>query len=94
MHKNISKIIVDCCKKEGLNYTSVYLKHPEVLDDVYKLRDVYLQLKEIAGTLQEISEKYNLKEFATLLKDDLDLIMKTDHDVLKIVQKLLKDEKC
>ncbi len=91
MHKNISKIVTDCCKKEGIAYDSVYLKHPDSLDDIYLLRDIYLQLKEIAGDLQEVSEKYNLKELATLLKDDLDMIMKADHDILRVVQKLVKD---
>lgn len=93
MHRNISKIIVDCCEKEGIPYTSIYLKHPKVLDDVYKLRDIYLQLKEIEGTLEEIAERHELNGLDKLLRDDLEKLETTDHDILKLAQKLAKENK-
>jgi|GEM_PF-4945654 len=89
--KNISKLIVDCCKKEGINYCSIYLKNPELYEDAYKLKDIYLQLKEIAGDLEEISEKYNLENFNTLLVDDIKKLIEADHDIFKIMRKLIKE---
>lgn len=90
--KNISKVIVDCCKRNGINYCSSYLKNPQLYEDALRLRDIYLQLKEISADLQEIAERHKVESMYKILEDDILKIEKADHDVLRLAQKLIKEK--
>jgi len=41
--------------------------------------------------LEEISERYNLENLNTLLVDDIKKLTEADHDIFKIMRKLIKE---
>lgn len=90
MPKNIAKIVMDCCKKLGIEYSSVHVMNENKREDIFKLRDIYLQLKEIESDLIVIADRNNIPELKTLLKDDIQRLDIADHDILRMAQMLAR----
>ena len=83
----VSKIINDACKKIGIEYKSPYLD--QYKEDIKTLANIYLQLKEIIGTLCSIEERYSkINHFRQVLEEDIKLLSKIDHDIIREAQEL------
>lgn len=88
MGKNISNIISDICRKNGIDYLS---PNPELNPhyvDAKRLKEIYLQLKCISADLIEIGERYNLESFKTILEDDINKIDNCSHDLVILAKKI------
>lgn len=91
-HRNISKTIQETCRKLGITYTSCYMVDEEQLTDAMNLGELYIELKDIAGRIEEIAEKHEIDGLKKLLHTaalDLD---KIDHDICKLAHRLIKEK--
>lgn len=84
----ISLIINSICKKLEIEYNSINSHYVSLMEDAQKLSEIYLQLKGITGTIQEIEDRHELnglkEKFDNLIKE-LDI---ADHDVFKLMREL------
>lgn len=86
---NISEVIEECCKKEGIEYHSPYLKYGKHhYQDAKRLAEIYRELKEIAGELQIIEERHNVNGLGQLLHSDLLKLDEIDHDIILVAKKI------
>jgi len=92
MDKIISHNIVETCKKLGIPYKSCNVNYIEYYSDAQELGQIYKDLLEITGKLQEISERHHIKGWDKLLKKDIKLILYIEHDLVKLAHKLNKEE--
>ena len=91
--ERISLHILEACKKEGIEYCSINHRYLQLVQDARRLGEIYLQLKIIAGGLQEISERYAIKMLSGMLTDDISEIEKIDHDIIKVMNKMREEIK-
>lgn len=91
-HKNVSRIIMECCRKAGIEYCSIHLLDEDKKEDVLRLRDIYIQLKEIASDLQEIGERHNIEELDFLV-EDIKKLDGIDHDIIRLATRIKEVEK-
>ncbi|MFH0806088.1 MAG: hypothetical protein V1901_04385 [Patescibacteria group bacterium] len=85
--KNISLRILTICRKLGIDYNSPSI-NANFINDAGRLGDIYIDLKSIAAEILEISERHNLEGLGQLLLDDIEILEKIDHDILKVARKL------
>jgi len=86
---NISKVITEICHKLGVDYNSPFLD--QYKEDLKTLADIYLQLKQIVSQLYEIEKRYSkVNHLRQVLEEDISLLLKIDHDIIKEVQELKK----
>ena len=90
MDKNISHIIDESCKKCGIDYKSCNPNYVVFTNDAQKLVQLYKDLIDIAGQLVEISERHDIPE----LKIDIFNLNCIDHDLIRLAEKIRKEEKC
>lgn len=93
MDKQISHYIVESCKKLGINYNSINSNYTIYLSDAQELNQLYRDLKEIAAKIQIISDRHQINGLNKILQDDIELIEKVDHDLVKIAQKIKNEDK-
>jgi len=90
--EKISLTIDSICKELGIPYNSTNPHYVELAEDVEKMSIVYLQLKEMIGTIKEIEDRHNLKEvrkkFEIILKD----LQIADHLIIKLARKLKEND--
>jgi len=91
--RRISHNIVEICNKLGIEFKSNNPNYNQFYADALRLRDIYNNLKIIAGDLEEICEKHKINGLSSLLKDDINLIEKVEHDLVKMSRKLDKEKK-
>ena len=87
--QRISAIIEHTCKKLGIRYKSPY--HDKILDyqaDADKLAEMYLQLKEIAGSLVELEGKY--PKLKRIIEIDIKQLDKIDHHLIIQANKIIR----
>jgi len=86
---NISKTITEVCRKLDINYKSPFLD--QYKEDLKTLADTYLQLKQIIERLYEIEKRYSqVNHLRQVLEEDIKLLLKIDHDIIKEAQELKK----
>ena len=87
----ISYIIESICKKNNIPYKSANPLYTNAVEDALKMRDIYLKIKEIIGTLIEIEERHNLislrKNFENIIKE----LDEADHSVIKLARAIKND---
>lgn len=93
MNKNISKTIVEVCKDIGIQYKSINPNYTVFYEDSKKLADIYNQLKAIEDKLIFICDRHKIEGIENIFKDDLELIEKVNHDLIKVAKKFIEDEK-
>lgn len=90
--EKISYLINSICKEQGIDYCSMNPHLYTLYEDAQKMGKIYLQLKEIMATIQEIEERHDLKK----LREKFELLIKeldeADHLIIKLA-KDLKDTK-
>jgi hypothetical protein len=86
--EKISLIINSICKKLRITYNSKNSHYIELKEDIQKMANVYLQLKEITGLMKEIEDRHSLNglrtKFDNLIRD-LDM---ADHNIIKLAREL------
>lgn len=65
-------------------------KREEVKADATRLGQIILDLKDVAGELIEMSEKYDIPELTKLFNFDATCISNVDHQLVKLAEKLRK----
>lgn len=90
--KRISHNIVEVCHKLGIDYKSNNPNYSSLYTDALRMRDIYRKLKIIAGDLEEICEKHTINGLSNLLKDDIELLEKIEHDLVKLAYKIHKED--
>jgi hypothetical protein len=94
MDKNISQIILDCCKKEGIEYTSCNPNFVAFCNDAKRLGEIILEINVLIDELDEILSRHNVTNgFKEQIKNDLRLLHNVDHDLVKLAKRI-KEEKC
>ena len=88
MSKDISALITQICKDQGIDYKSCNEEYLSYYNDASRLGEIYLELKVLAGEIQIISEKYNINGLVALLQDDIKSIEILEHDIIKLARKL------
>ena len=86
--KRISLTITEVCQKLGVGYSSCNPHYIEMINDAKRLGEIFRDIKIIAGDLQAISERHNISELNDLFTDDIQTLLKVDHDIIKITHKL------
>ena len=87
MDKNISHLVSESCKKNGIEYKSINPNYVIFTNDAQQLVQLYKDLQQIAAKLVEISEKHNIPE----LKIDIFQLNSIDHDLIRLAQKLKEE---
>ena len=91
MDKNISNIIIETCKKEGIQYKSCNPNYVEFTNDAQLLGQLYRDLIEIGAKLHEIAERHDIPELREMIKFDIDQLEAIDHDLVRMATKLKND---
>jgi hypothetical protein len=88
--KIISHIIVETCKREGINYKSCNSNYDydSLINDVPKMAKVYLQLKEIIGILIEIEDRHNLNGIREKFEKVIEELNDADHLLIKLAREI------
>ena len=89
MDKNISHLITESCKKQGIGYKSINPNYVTFTNDAQKLVQLYKDLTDIAGQLVEISERHDIPE----LKIDIFNLNFIDHDLIRLAKRIREEEK-
>lgn len=87
----ISYRIEMICKSLKIKYHSKHLKKSNFHVDALKLRELYLQMKQITAEIIEIADKHGAEDLSTYLWKDVNLIENVDHDIAKLAK--LMDER-
>jgi len=89
MHRNISRIISDVCKKEGIDYKSGHL----LFADSARIGEIILELGSISDEVSKIGERHNIIGIQKLLEDDLKIIGELEHSLRNLAQKIKHEKK-
>jgi len=89
--RRISHNIVEICHRLGIKFESKNPNYNKFYEDALRMRDIYNKLKIIAGDLEEICEKHTINGLNGLLKDDINLIEKIEHDLVKMAKAINKE---
>lgn len=90
--KRISFTITEVCKKLGINYSSCNPEYLKIVNDAKRLGEIYRDLKIIAGDLEAIAERNDIDGLKNLLHDDALAIEKIDHEIIRLAQKINKND--
>lgn len=90
MDKQISHLIIESCKKCGIDYKSCNPNFINFTNDAQKLVQLYKDLQQIASKLEEISERHIVPS----LKLDIVELTTIDHDLIRLAMKIKEEEKC
>jgi len=88
MDKRISLTISEICQKLGITYESINPNYRQMINDAKRLGEIFRDLKIIAGDLEGIAERNNIKELKNIIHKEASAIEKIDHDIVKIAQKI------
>jgi len=90
MHRNISRIVMDCCKLLGItDYKSPHL----LFCDSARLGEIILELESLADEISKICERHNINGDNKFLQRDIESIGEIVHDLRNTAQKIKRDEK-
>ncbi len=93
MDKQISNLISEACKKEGIVYKSCNPNYIVFTNDAQQLVQLYKDLQQVIAKLVEISERHDIPELKEMIKFDIDQINAVDHDLIRLTQKIQEEEK-
>ena len=92
MDKNISQIIQDACKKEGINYTSCNPNYHIFCNDAKRLGEIYLEINSLIDELDFIFNRHKIEnKIRFKLEEDLKNLYSIEHDLLKLANKIKKE---
>ena len=81
MSYRISLRIEMVCKHLNIPYHSPYLEKSNFHEDALQLRELYLQLKQVVGSIVEIADKHGGEPVADELWRYVTLIEGVDHNI-------------
>jgi len=88
MSHKISHLIMQCCIKEGIKYSSTNPAYTNLEEDAIRIREIYVLLKELESDLLEIADRHSLDNIGRFLKAEISLLDNIDHDLIKIAQQI------
>lgn len=93
MDKQISHNISETCKKLGIDYKSCNPNYVEYYTDAQELGQIYRDLKEAAAKLKEIAEKHNIDNIGKFLDQEVEMIERIDHNIIRLAHRLNEGNK-
>jgi len=94
MDKQISHLITESCKKCGIDYKSCNPNFVNFTNDAQLLGQLYKDLIDIAGKLEEISQRHNDCGLNIALEKAIASISEIDHDLVRVATQIREEEKC
>jgi hypothetical protein len=88
MDKNISHVIMECCKKEGIDYHSINPNYVEFTNVVQDFIQVDRDLRTIEDKLRIIEEKYKIKGLTKIITKAIIKLAKLDHEIIRFAIKI------
>jgi hypothetical protein len=88
----ISLVIDSVCKELGIPYCSINPHLITLDEDVRKMSSIYLQLKQIIGTLLEIEDRHDLQNLRKNMQKIIKELNEADHEVIKLARQLVEKE--
>jgi L-2-hydroxyglutarate oxidase LhgO len=88
----ISLVIDSVCKELGIPYCSINPHLVTLDEDVRKMSSIYLQLKQIIGTLLEIEDRHDLQNLRRNMEKIIKELNEADHEVIKLARQLVEKE--
>jgi len=85
-HYSISEIIEIACKKNGIYYKSKYKVN--IINDAIRLGELIMDLKEIAGEIEEIADRHEIEGLKGILYKEALRIDTIDHELIHLSQRL------
>jgi len=83
---SISELIENACKKCGIDYKS---KHKDnIINDAIKLGELIIDLKIIAGELEEIADRHEIEGLKGILHKEAFRIDEIDHSLIHLSKRL------
>jgi len=83
---SISELIENACKKCGIDYKS---KHKDkVINDAVRLGKLIMDLKIIAGEIEEIADRHEIEGLKGILHKEAFRIDEIDHELIRLSQRL------
>jgi hypothetical protein len=89
--KRISLTIVEICRKLNIPYDSCNKNHIQLINDAKRLGEIIRDLKIIAGDIEAISERHQIDGLKGILHKEALRIENIDHELIKLTNKLLKE---
>ena len=82
-HLNISQTIREVCKDNEIPYYSPHMGQAIILmDDVNKLEDIFLRVKEVIRDLERIKSKHqNMHSFTTIMNGIIKHLIEADKKI-------------
>jgi hypothetical protein len=90
--EKISLVIDQICKKLNIPYNSCNKDYHQFCEDAQKLGTIYLNLKVMAGELQEICERHKIEGIKNLLHNCITEIENVEHDLVNVAMKIKNEE--
>jgi len=93
MDKNISQIIQDVCKKEGIEYQSINPNYTDFCNDAKRLGEIYLEINSLIDELDFIFNRHKIEnKIRFKLEEDLKNLYSIEHDLLRLANKIKKED--
>jgi len=94
MTKNISLIITEIARKEGIDYSSV---NPEVVqfwEDAKRIGEIVRDFEVLIDELDCLLVRHRIENgIGKLIREDLNNLHNIEHDLLKLARKIQKEKK-
>jgi hypothetical protein len=90
--KRISFTIAEVCQKLGIDYSSCNSNYIQMVDDAKRLGEIFRDLKIIAGDLEAIAERHQVDGLKNIIHRDALQIEKIDHEIIKMAEKIRKQD--
>jgi len=92
MDKHISDIIVQACKKEGIDYKSINPNYVRFCNDAKRLGQIIFELNALTDELESIFKRHNIDNGEErLFEADIKKLHDIDHDLVKLATKIQKE---
>jgi hypothetical protein len=92
MDKNISQIIIDACKKTGIDYTSCNPNYRAFYTDAKRLGEIILKINFLIDELDNLFSRHNIEiKLKNILQKDLQQLHTIDHDLIKLSQQIKEE---
>jgi len=93
MDKHISRVIMDVCQKEGINYQSPY-QQEVVFKDAQRLGEIITDINALIDELDCILTRHKVSNFTKQqIEKDLSELHDINHDLINLAQKIKAEKR-
>jgi len=83
---SISELIENACKELGIDYKSSH--KDTIINDAIRLGELIMDLKEIAGELEEMGDRHNIEGLKGILHKEAEKIDTIDHELIHLSKRI------